>query len=103
MGSNIFFLIACNSNEIHVIILSFDTKRSLGPNSIPMYILRLLMNFFYKFIQNGQLVFETVVFPVLCKIAKVIPIDKKDDPLLCRNYSLISLLPIFWKNSRKII
>ena len=31
-----FFLNPCNLNEIYEIILTFDLKKSVGPNSIPM-------------------------------------------------------------------
>ena len=50
-----------------------------------------------------NLCFETGIFHDLCKIAKVIPIHKKDDPLLCKNYRPISLLPIFSKILEKLI
>jgi len=47
--------------------------------------------------------FETGIFPDLCKHAKIKPIFKKADPLLCNNYRPISLLPIFSKIFEKII
>ena len=36
-------------------------------------------------------------------VAKVIPIFKKDDPLLCQNYRPISILPIYSKILEKIL
>ena len=50
-----------------------------------------------------NLVFKTGNFPELCKIAKVIPIFKKENELLCVNYRPISLLPIFSKIIEKVI
>ena len=47
--------------------------------------------------------FTTGIFPDLCKLAKAIPIFKKDDPLDCVNYRPISLLPVFSKIFEKII
>ena len=47
--------------------------------------------------------FETGIFPNLCKLAKVIPIYKKDNPLLCLNYRPISLLPVFSKIFERVI
>ena len=48
-------------------------------------------------VQIVNLSFTTGIFPEFCKIAKVIPIFKKDDPLLCVNYRPILILPIFNK------
>ena len=50
-----------------------------------------------------NLCFETGIFPNLCKIAKVIPVHKKDDPSFCVNYRPISLLSFFSKISEKLI
>ena len=50
-----------------------------------------------------NLSFKTGIFPDLCKLAKVIPIFKKDDPLLCINYRPISLLSIYSKLFEKLI
>ena len=74
------FLTACSSNEIYEIILTFDIKKS--------------NDFFLNLSRIVNLCFETGIFPHLCKIAKVIPVHKKDDP---------SLLPIFSKILEKLI
>ena len=99
-----FFLSPVTSDEIFDIIKTFDINKSLGPNSIPIYILKIFNNFFSeKLCDITNLIFETGIFPDLCKIAKVIPIYKKSNPLLCENYRPISLLPIFSKIFEKII
>ena len=69
-----------------------------------MYLLKAFNNFFSVILSRIlNLSFETGIFPDICKIAKVIPIYKKDDPLFCQNYRPISLLPIFSKIFEKII
>ena len=40
--NNTFFLRAVRTHEIQEIILSFDSNKSTGPNSIPIYILKAL-------------------------------------------------------------
>ena len=50
-----------------------------------------------------NLCFETGIFSDLCKIAKVIPVHKKDDPSFCVNYRPIYLLPIVSKILEKLI
>ena len=73
-------------------------------NSIPVYILKISNNFFSdKLTDIINLSFRTGIFPDLCKLAKVMPIFKKDNPLLCENYRPISLLPIFSKIFEKVI
>ena len=50
-----------------------------------------------------DLAFKTGIFPDLCKLAKIIPIFKKDDAMLCINYRPISLLSIYSKIFEKLI
>ena len=101
---NTFFVMAVRTHEIQEIILTFDSNKSTGPNSIPIYILKAFNNFFSSILcKIINLVFETGIFPDLCKLAKVIPINKKDDALLCENYRPISLLSIFSKIFEKLI
>ena len=99
-----FFLTPTTPKVIYDIISAFDIKKSLGPNSIPVFILNISINFLSdKLTDIINLSFRTGIFPDLCKLAKVIPIFKKDNPLLCENYRTISLLPIFSKIFEKVI
>ena len=54
-------------------------------------------------LEIANLSFRTGIFPELCKVANVIPIVKKEDPLLCQNYRPISLLPIYSKKFEKLL
>ena len=99
-----FFLFPTSPAEVFNIIISLDMNKSLGPNSVPVYILKSFNNFFSdKLSKIINISFITGVFPDLCKLAKVIPIFKKDNQLLCKNYRPISLLPIFSKIFEKVI
>ena len=79
-----FFISPCTKEEIIEIISNFKPKNSAGPNSIPTKILRLLT--------DDNISFATEIFPEKLKVAKVIPIHKKDSKLECSNYRPISLL-----------
>ena len=97
-----FFLTPATPAELFD-ILAFDIKKSLGPNSIPVYILKIANLFFSnKLCDIINLSFKTCIFPVLCKLAKVVPIFKKENSLV-ENYRPISLLPICSKIFEKVI
>ena len=99
-----FFMSPTNSKEVFDIIASLDINKSTGPNSIPVYILKVYNNFFSENLSKIiNISFSTGVFPDLCKIAKVIPIFKKDNQLQCGNYRPISLLSVFSKIFEKVI
>ena len=99
-----FFLHPVTPTEIHNIILSFDSHKSLGPNSIPIYILKIENKLFSDLLAGiVNLSFKTGIFPDLCKLAIIITIYKKEDSLFCPNYRPISLLPIYSKILEKAI
>ena len=90
---NTFFINPTDKTEIKNIILSLDPLRSIGPNSIPTKILKLLSNdISTQFAELFNLSFSEGVFPSILKTCKVIPIYKKDSQLNCSNYRPISLL-----------
>ena len=92
-NKNSFFLRPTSSDEITNLILSLNESKSVGPNGLPTKILKLLKNDISLQLTNiFNLSFSTGVFPSGLKIAKVIPIHKKESKLKCSNYRPISLL-----------
>ena len=88
-----FFISPCTKEEIIEIISNFKPKKSAGPSSIPTKILRLLTDDISEHLSIiFNLSFATGIFPEKLKVAKVIPIHKKDSKLECSNYRPISLL-----------
>ena len=99
-----FFLTPVIQKDVQEIISSLDLNKSLGPNSLPIYIMKICSDFFSHYLSKIiNISFTTGVFPHLCKTAKVIPIFKKDDPLIVKNYRPISLLSVFSKIFEKAI
>ena len=57
-------------------------NKPLGPNSVQIYILKVYNSLFSeKLSKIINLSFATGIFPDLCKIAKVVPLFKKDNKL----------------------
>ena len=93
-----YYLKPATYDEVAELILSLDINKSLGPNSLPVYIFKICGVFLSMcLLEIVNLSFRAGIFPDLCKVVKVVPIFKKDDPLLCQNYRPISLLPIYSK------
>ena len=88
-----FFTSPSDKTEIENVISSLDSNKSVGPNSIPTKILKLLKNDISSQLSEiFNISFSSGVFPSILKIAKVIPIHKKDSKLDFSNYRPISLL-----------
>ena len=85
-------------------IQSLPTKNSCGFDGISSKLIKIIEPAIIKSltILINQ-VLNTGIFPDELKIAKVVPIFKKDDPTLFKNYRPISLLPTIAKVIEKII
>ena len=98
------FLTPTNIHEILTTVRTLKSSKSFGHDGISVYLLKKiihyiaspLMHIFNFSISSGKC-------PNALKIAKVIPVHKKDDPSLLTNYRPISLLPAFSKILEKII
>ena len=107
MGSRIgssFFTAPSIPIEISDIISLLKTGKSLGPNSIPMKLLKLLSPL--KSSPLFQIINESLksgIFPDKLKLAKLIPLFKKGCPLTASNYMHIYLLSIFSKIIEKVM
>ena len=91
-------------DEVAKILKSLKPKYSSGYDNISSVLLKLSGDALIKpltIIINQSL--RNGVFPKKLKIAKVIPIYKKDDPHLLTNYRPISLLPAISKVFEKVV
>ena len=92
--SNIsFFVSPTEKKEIENVISSLDSNKSVGPNSIPTKVLKLLKNGISSQLSEiFNISFSSGIFPSILKTAKVIPVHKKDSKLDFSNHHPISLL-----------
>ena len=92
-NQNSFFLSPTNKYEIQNVISSLNSNKSVGPNSIPTRILKLLKNDISTQLADiFNISFSTGVFPTILKVAKVVSVHKKESKLDFSNYRPISLL-----------
>ena len=99
-----FFLHPSIPAEIAMIIDSLDLKKSTGPMSLPVYLLKTYKQFFSFWLAKlVNMSFEVGVFPDILKTAKVTPIHKKESKLNYMNYRPISLLSVLSKIYEKLI
>ena len=95
-----FFLAPTCSSEIKEIISQLKNGKSLGPNSVPTFILKDIKDVIVEpltYLVN--LSFENGIYPDILKISKVIPLFKSGCRQSVDNYRPISLL----SNINKII
>jgi len=103
-NSKTLFFHPIEEKEILDIVKNFKSGKSAGYDDISPTVVKSAIPFLTKplaFIFNISL--STGVFPSALKIAKVIPVFKKDDPHVFSNYRPISLLPCFSKILERLI
>ena len=101
---NSLFLTPVTMTEVKDSISSLDPSKSVGPNSIPIKLLKVIgscISPLLALLVNQS--FQSGNFPNKLKIAKVISIFKKGNPEIPSNYRPISLLPIFSKIFEKLM
>ena len=80
---NSFFLKPTNPSEIEAIILSLKNSKSVGPYSIPVKLLKILVkpvsNSFSEIVNAS---FGTGVYPTELKTAKVVALQKKEPVII---------------------
>ena len=98
------FLAPVTPDKIEIIIKSLNTKKSIGPYSIPVFLLKILSWHIAKpLAQIVNLSFYVGMFPSKLKVGKVSPLHKKgscDNP---SNYRPISILSVFSKIFEKLM
>ena len=102
--SNSLFLTLVTPFEVKDIIDALDPSKSVGPNSIPIKLLKIVgcsISPLLALLINQS--FQSGINPDKFKIAKVISLFKKGNPERPSNYRPISLLSIFSKTCEKLM
>ena len=98
------FLYSTHNHEIITIVKHLKSSKSSGSDGISVYLLKQIINCIATPLSHiFNLSLSTGKCPNALKLAKVIPIYKKDDPSQISNYRPISLLPSISKVLEKII
>ena len=93
-----FDLSPVTEDEVLKIISKLKNSKSTGTDFISTWIIKLVSRELLPVITHiVNLSIASGEFPVQWKLAKVVPLLKKGDPLIPKNYRPVALLPIFSK------
>ena len=91
-------------DAVRKIILGLKNSKSCGVDNIDTYVLKLMIDDILPAVTHiVNLSIQNSVFPSQYKVAKVIPLLKKDDPLEPKNYRPVAILPILSKVIERVI
>ena len=87
-----FFLAPTIAEELEDHLKFLSDRKAIGTNGFPTKILKTFKKVLSQpLTELFDLICSTGSFPDACKIAKVIPLHKKDSNLECNNYRPVSL------------
>ena len=90
-----FGLLPVHPDDIYKIINKLKSSKSCGIDNIDSYILKLAKDDLVPVITHlVNLSIKYRVFPTQWKLAKVIPLHKKEETVIAKNYRPVALLPI---------
>ena len=103
-NKNSFYLCPTCKEDIEDIISTIRTDKVYESNSIAARILQVFKMELSKPLSDViNISLSSEIFPNSMKLAKVVPVYKKDDKLDCNNYRTISLLPNLSKIFEKLV
>ena len=96
--TSLFSLTCVHPDTVKNIILGLKSSKSSGIDNIDTYIVKLMVTEILPVVTHiVNLSIQQAAFPVLYKSAKVIPLLKKGDPLVPKNYRPVAILCIISK------
>ena len=99
-----FQLQAVHPDKVLKIVKDLKNSKSTGLDDIDTWTLKLVIQEFLPALTHiVNLSITSLEFPSSWKLAKVIPLLKKDDPLNPKNYRPVALLPIMSKILERIV
>ena len=95
---SVFNMRSVSPSEVNDIISNLKNTKSTGLDYINTWVIKLVTAELLPAITHiVNLSITQAVFPLPWKISKVVPLLKKGDPLIAKNYRPVALLPIFSK------
>ena len=99
-----FSLQAVKPEDVLKVIKSLKNSKSTGTDYIDTFVIKLVaQDILAPLTHIINLSISTATFPSSWKLAKVVPLLKKGDPLVAKNYRPVALLPIFSKILERMV
>ena len=99
-----FSLSTVGPDEVLKVIKNLKNSKSTGTDNIDTYVIKLVsQDILAPLTHIINISITKSTFPSIWKHAKVLPLLKKGDPLITKNYRRVALLPIFSKILERVV